>query len=246
MDTRSLSSSELLSVWEQGQSETPLQRALLLLAAFCTKETPGDLARLSIGRRDALLLSLREQAFGPKFSGLATCPRCSQRLEISFSSEDIRAVPGIEPGQDLSLDIGDYAVRFRLPNSLDLMAISDLEDLDAASQALIRRCILGASHEGEEISVDALPETVLEAALKLMNESDPQANVQLSLSCPECGHEWQSAFDILSFLWKEIDIWALRTLHDVHKLASAYGWSEAEILAMSSWRRQVYLELVSQ
>ncbi len=246
MDTRSLSSSELLRVWEQGQGETPLQRGLMLLGAFCTRETPEDLAMLSIGRRDALLLSLREQAFGPRFSGLATCPRCGQRLEMSFSSEDIRSVPGIESGQNLSLDRGDYAVSFRLPNSQDLMAISDLKDLDAASQALIRRCLLGASHEGEEISVDALPEMVLEATLKRMNESDPQANVQLSLSCPECEHKWQSTFDILSFLWKEIDVWALRTFHDVHKLALAYGWSEAEILAMSDCRRQVYLELVNQ
>lgn len=246
MDTRSLSSSELLKVWEQGQGEKPMQRGLMLLAAFCTNETPEDLARLSIGRRDALLLSVREQVFGPKFSGLARCPRCGQRLEMSFSSEDIRAAPGVEPDQDLSLDIGDYAVSFRLPNSLDLMAISDLKDLDAASQALTRRCLLVASHEGEEISVDALPEKVLEATLKRMNESDPQANVQLNLSCPECDHKWQSAFDILSFLWKEIDVWALRTLHDVHKLALAYGWSETEILAMNDWRRQVYLELVNQ
>jgi hypothetical protein len=246
LDTRLLSSSELLSVWEQGRDETPLQRALMLLAAFCTKETPDKLARLPIGRRDALLLSLREQIFGSKFSGLATCPKCGQRLEMGFRSEDILTMPEAEPAQDLSIDTGDYVVRFRLPNSLDLMAISDLNDLDAATEVLIGRCFLGASHKGEETSVDALPEMVLEAALKQMKESDPQADVQLTLSCPECEHKWQAAFDILSFLWKEIDAWALRTLHDVHILASAYGWSEAEILAMSNWRRQVYLELLSQ
>jgi hypothetical protein len=165
---------------------------------------------------------------------------------MSFSSKDILAMPGIEPAQDLSVEIGDYVVRFRLPNSLDLMAISDLNDLDAATQALVGRCLLWASHKGEEVSIDALPEIVLEEALKRMSESDPQADVQLTLSCPECEHKWQTAFDILHFLWKEIDAWALRTLHDVHVLASAYGWSEAEILAMSNWRRQVYLELVNQ
>jgi uncharacterized protein (UPF0212 family) len=251
LDTRSLSTSQLLSIWELGQGETPLQRALMLLAAFCTKKTPEDLYRLPIGRRDALLLSLREQAFGPSFSGLAKCPGCGQQLETSFSSDDIRAssgasTGGTEPDLDLSVCLDDYAVHFRLPNTLDLMAICHLSDLGAATQVLLGRCILEASCKGEETPIDELPETVLEAALKLMNESDPQADIQLNLSCPECGHKWQSAFDILSYLWKEIDIWALRTLHDVHVLASAYGWSEAEILAMSNWRRQAYLELVSQ
>ncbi|HPE49936.1 MAG TPA: hypothetical protein PLS83_00410 [Methanothrix soehngenii] len=247
MDTRSPSSSELLSIWERGQAETQLRRGLMLLGAFCPKETPDELARLPIGRRDDLLLSLREQIFGPKFSGLATCPRCGQRLEMSFSSEEIRAMPRAEAEpQDLSVSIGEYVVDFRLANSLDLMAISDLKDLDRATQVLIERCLLGANHKGERISVDALPENVIEAALKRMNECDPQADIQLNLSCPECEHKWQAAFDILSFLWREIEAWALHTLQEVHILASAYCWSEAEILSISSLRRRAYLELVSQ
>ena len=116
-------------------------------------------------------------------------------------------------------DIDDYLVHFRLPDTLDLMAIGDLSNLDEATRSLLGRCILNASYRGEEIAFDALPEMVHEAALKLMNESDPQADVQLDLSCPECGHNWQAAFDILSYLWEEIDAWALRILNDVHVLA---------------------------
>ena len=154
------------------------------------------LARLPIGRRDALLLSLREQAFGPNFSGLAKCPGCGQQLETSFSSDDIRAssgasTRGTEPDLDLSVCLDDYAVHFRLPNTLDLMAICHLSDLSAATQVLLGRCLLEASCKGEETPIDELPEMVLEAALKRMNESDPQADVQLNLSCPECGHKWQ-------------------------------------------------------
>lgn len=246
MDTQSLSSSELLNIWEKGQGEAPLQRALMLLAAFCKKDTPQDLARLPIGERDTLLLSLREQIFGPNFSGLATCPGCGQRLETSFCSEEIRVEASPEPGRSLSVDIDGYLVHFRLPDTLDLMAIGGLSNLDEATRSLLGRCILNASYRGEEIAFDALPEMVHEAALKLMNESDPQADVQLDICCPECGHNWQAAFDILSYLWEEIDAWALRILNDVHVLAFAYGWSEADILAMSSWRRQVYLELLSR
>lgn len=75
-------------------------------------------------------------------------------------------------------------------------------------------------------------------------QADPQANVQLNVSCPACSHQWQMTFDILSFFWTEISAWAQRILREVHVLASAYGWHEADVLAMSSMRRQCYLQMV--
>jgi hypothetical protein len=77
-----------------------------------------------------------------------------------------------------------------------------------------------------------------------MEEADPLAAIQLALSCPECGYQWQATFDIESFFWSEINAWANRTLHEVHALASRYGWCERDILAMSPWRRQAYLNMV--
>ena len=43
--------------------------------------------------------------------------------------------------------------------------------------------------------------------------------------------------------WLEIDAWARRTLRDVHALASAYAWSERDVLALSPTRRTLYREL---
>jgi hypothetical protein len=65
------------------------------------------------------------------------------------------------------------------------------------------------------------------------------------LTCPQCAHQWQAPLDIVSFLWSEVHAWAIRLLREIHELASAYGWSEAEILALSPWRRRAYLELVN-
>ena len=76
--------------------------------------------------------------------------------------------------------------------------------------------------------------------------ADPQADVQLNLSCPACNHHWQSVFDIVSFFWSEIHAWAQRTLREIHALASAYGWREADILALSPRRRQLYLEMIGK
>ena len=42
----------------------------------------------------------------------------------------------------------------------------------------------------------------------------------------------------------ELATQAKRLLREVHFLARAYGWREADILAMSARRRQAYLEMV--
>jgi S-adenosylmethionine synthetase len=99
-------------------------------------------------------------------------------------------------------------------------------------------------HNGGRISLDELPDDIVDAVVDRMAQADPQSDVQLALSCPVCGREWQAAFDIVSFFWTEIDAWARGILQQVHVLASAYGWREADILTMNPGRRQSYLEMV--
>ena len=63
MSTR-ISAAKLLQVWERGQLQAPVEKALTLLAAAYPDATRESLATLSIGERDSGLLSLREQLFG--------------------------------------------------------------------------------------------------------------------------------------------------------------------------------------
>jgi hypothetical protein len=86
----------------------------------------------------------------------------------------------------------------------------------------------------------------LEAVVDQMGKADPHGDLQIDISCPLCHQENQLSFDIASFLWIEVEALARRLLEEVHILASAYCWSEGEILAMSSMRRQIYLNLVAQ
>ena len=144
----------------------------------------------------------------------------------------------------MALSDGEYDVSFRLPNSLDLVAIDDVKDLAVARQLLFQYCVMTASHKGEECPKDILPSLVLDRAAVLMAQADPQADVQLALSCPQCGHGWQAVFDLVAFFWAEISAWASQILREVHTLASTYGWREADILAMSARRRQYYLDMV--
>jgi hypothetical protein len=68
----------------------------------------------------------------------------------------------------------------------------------------------------------------------------------MSLRCPACTRNWTESFDIESFFWVELQAWAARILREIHQLASAYGWSEREILALPSFRRTTYLNLIAE
>jgi hypothetical protein len=222
----------------------PAQRALALLAPACA-DTPADhIARLSVGQRDERLLTLREWAFGPRLQCVANCPLCREMLEVEFNVSDIRAGAAPEPVEELSLTAAGYEVRFRLPNSTDLACLSAEEGLSANQARLLERCVISARRDGQELAAEQLPESVIFPVMERMAEFDPQADVKLELTCPSCQHRWLAAFDIVSFFWSEISAWATRLLREVHTLASAYGWSEGEILSLSPCRRQAYLEMV--
>lgn len=238
----------LLALWEQGQDQAALGRTLLLLQAAQPTSTPDQLLNLSIGQRDTLLLNLYEWLFGDQLAGLTACPRCAETIELNFRTQEIRApanvtsLPAAETG--LMLQMAGYTVHFRVPNSADLVAIADLPTAAAQRQTLLARCILAATQEeGGPISTQ-LPAAVQETLVTHMAQADPQADIQLDLVCPACGQQWLALFDIGSFLWSELTVWAHTMLRTVHLLASAYGWREADILAMSPRRRQAYLDLL--
>jgi hypothetical protein len=239
-----LSAAELLSVWERGIGLPLVQQGLLLLAASFPETPPEDLAHLSLGQRNRCLLSLREQVFGPKLVSVAVCPSCNNELQLTFNTAEVRTRIGETTSDMLTLAVDDYEVRFRLPDSTDLLAIAGNQDIAASRALLLSRCLLEARHQGQGQKVEQLPQHVVAAVMERMAQADPQADVQLHLDCPECGQNWSVAFDIVSYFWREIHSWAQRTLHDVHLLASAYGWRELDILTMSPQRRQCYLEMI--
>jgi len=244
---RALSGNGLIRIWEIGQRQHPIDRALTILSAAFPDKSRDELANLSIGQRDGHLLSLRERTFGPTLHIFAECSQCTERLEFDLEVADIRVAPGDEAGKQIfDLVIDEFALQFRLPNSVDLAAIVRCEDADKARRLLVQRCVLQAKQNDAAISPNALPETCIEKLAAHLAECDPQAEVLLNLECPSCEHHWQMVFDIVSFFWSEINTRAKRLLREVHTLARFYGWREADILSMSAARRQFYLEMATQ
>ncbi|WP_447979259.1 phage baseplate protein [Candidatus Nitrospira bockiana] len=237
------SAGELLDVWEAGQSLPPVQRALALLM-LARPDVPHErLAERTIGRRDADLLSLREYLFGPLIVALAHCPGCLERFEWRFTTDDIRMS---EPEDEVfHVQADRYVVRARAANSLDLLS-ADTACVSAPDRAVIVQCILEARRDDAPVAPEELPDAVVNVVADRMSEADPQAEVSIAMRCPACAHEWQALFDVAAFLWRELGVWATRALDEVHTIASAYGWTEHEILAMSAARRQRYVSMIEQ
>jgi hypothetical protein len=238
---RALGVSELLIAWEQAYGQRPATRAITLVAAASEAED-GDPRLLPVGEREARLLSLREATFGGALESVADCGACGEKMAMSFKTSDVRAP--VRSVADGPLVVDGYEVEWRLPTSADLVALEQDEGTEDAAVRLLERCVLRATHGDEALEPTDLPESVRDALARAVEAADPQADVELTISCPQCGHVNVVPFDMAAFFWDELNAWAFRTLQDVHVLASAYGWSERDVLAMTSFRRQVYMEMV--
>jgi hypothetical protein len=231
---------EFLDAWERGFDARQVERGLELLAIARPDLAREQLADLSIGARDAALLSLRETAFGPDMTALVHCPSCGEPLELAFTTADLRADTPANP-PPLTLQHDGHEVQLRLLTSRDLAAAGE-GDLEQRRRILLERCMVSARLDGQAAATP--PAALAEAAVARLAAADAQADVQLDVSCAGCGHAWRAPFDIVSFLWTELAAWAERTLREVHVLASHYGWTEREILSLSALRRRHYLGMV--
>lgn len=246
---KTLSASTCLAIWEQGAGHHPVRQALYLLNAAWPEVGPETLAQLSLGQRNRLLLKLREQLFGSQIESVVLCPGCEQQVELTLNIRDIigpSEQEPLEPKEPYLFSEGDYQINFRLPNSLDLLAIGPYQEAALARNALLARCLVLTQHGDQTISSEQLPPEIEAQLVDQMAELDPQADIELAITCPFCANAWQVGFDVIHYLWRELTAWAYRFLGDVHTLASVYGWAEGDILALSPWRRQAYLAMIRE
>lgn len=245
---------ELLELWEHSLGLDPAARALELAAAVDPQRTAGELAGMPVGAREARLLEFRAGLSGPHLAATACCPRCGEEVEFELDAAALAGVapPGDGEGEaERTLTVEGTRITWRCPTSADLAAISLLGDPDAAEAELLSRCVLGvepdgsrgpgpagAGHRDPAARLDAAARSALCAA---MEEADPLAELLVALACPGCGEGFSAELDAAEAAWSELDAAATRLLWEVDALARAYGWTEADVLALSPRRRRAYM-----
>lgn len=240
-----LSTIELLGIWETYRHHSVLERSLYLLSAIYLTDV-STVAKMSIGDRDASLLNFREWIFGSRFINIANCPHCAAAIEWETDIEDLKlqeVLPGTAT-KILKMEEEGFKIDFRLPNSYDMIQVISNPAIAGDPSKIIAGCILHVEQDQKEFTKDKLPQKIIEGIGERMSAADPQADIKMVLSCPDCNNQWEAPFDILNYLWTEIDSWAKRVIKEVAVLARAFSWREEDILNLSPQRRQLYLELV--
>lgn len=233
-------SAALLAAWEAASAESPVERAPSLLHSLGRLPAGCQLDDLTVGACDTLLFDLRRALFGDALDAVSTCPHCGDEVSLALSLADLQPHQPDHRPPTATVDQDGFTVECRIPRNRDLAALATRRYADLTD--LLDRCVTEARRpDGAPVAPIDLPPSVRQAVLDACAAEDPGAHIPLLINCP-CGHDWLDEFDIRAFIWPELTAWVGRTLTDVQRLARAYGWSEADVLAMTPWRRSWYLE----
>lgn len=235
-----LSATQIMRIWERGVDRPPLERALTVLAEAQPEANPQALGALPIGARDKRLMALREATFGPEFCAVASCAACGERIEMRFQASSVRS-NHVDPPAPTVVETDGLRLRVRAVTTADLVLAAVCPDAESARRLLAERC---AGLEGGATIAGVLDDDAIGAVEREVERVDPNAVCALETACPACRMSQEYELDIAQYLWIEIEVEAERLLRDVHIIARAYGWPEADILAMTPLRRRAYLELL--
>jgi len=132
--------------------------------------------------------------------------------------------------------VGGRTVSLRRPNGRDLHEWSRFkpETRSATVTAMLKSLVV----EGDATPDD---EPTLAHAL---SELDPLVALTVSCACPVCGSANDVRVDLEEIVLARLRRRQRMLLDDVHTLASRYGWTEAEVLAVPSHRRAQYVAMI--
>lgn len=230
----------VLDAWDRGGGHGIDYRATLALSILTPDDTPAEHGPMALYQRDAALLSFRCKFFGARFEGVVRCPECAMTFDLPL---DLAALAqNIASPEPVRVEADGFAADVRPPDGTDIAALNGLPDGDFAT-ALFRRCVERPTQKGEPIAVEALSASFRAAAATELTARGLESP-SVDLVCGECGHGWHAPIDLARTVVGELDGWVERLLDDVNRLASAYHWSERDILSMPLRRRLYYLEAI--
>lgn len=222
--------------------------------------TPDLVRGLLVADRTYLMLKLRQLIFGDRVALVLTCPICHRAMDVEFKIDQV-PVEARRPSQGTEVveltsaawvnreDTVRRRVRFRLPTGADQEAIATTTPAVAEAQAvavLLERCL--AVQETDGTLQPVVGEIRAEARLEIeraMERVAPAVDLDLDVSCPDCGHAFVEPLDLTRLVLEEMKLGRTRLYREVHTLAWHYHWSESAILGLTRAKRRTYLGFVN-
>lgn len=237
----------LLEAWDVASTAPEVARGGVVLAAIGAVTADG-LADLPLGVLGELALRCHLAAFGARLDGVVACPTCAGTLEVVLRLDHLLADSTVTTdtcradayGTDSRrVELAHGVVLVRAPTVRDLLAAGDVDDPAAT---ILARCVRDL--DGRAVDTRRLSAADLELLDTALEQGAGIGLTRLRTSCPDCDTEVVAVLDPCALLWGRVRMAAPALLHDVARLAAAFGWTEDDVLALSSTRRAAYLELV--
>lgn len=221
----------------------------LVTALLAACSAPADAEhwwQRTVGERTAALLAvLRASQGGEVIEHRLRCeqPGCAERFDIELPYAALGVGPletlGVGPVPQHIVLPRDNAppLPLRLPTGADLRAWRRMA-LDPRGDA--QWAMLNQLCQAGELR----PQDSAHAAAALA-QADPLVAFSVTSGCPACGTEAEIEVDLEALALQRLAAQQRQLLRDVHVLASRYGWSEAEVMALSPARRARYVELIA-
>jgi len=227
----------LLAAWEAASAVPACAVGATLLHRSGLVDDLADALDLPLAASTAAIAQLYVDAFGDVVDAVVGCAACGETLEVALPLAHLTRSPEA-PATDAVAVPGEELV-VRCPTSRDLLAAAASADPTAA---LLARCVTDAGGTAVDPGSLAGPRrAAVDAAAERLAGA---AAVVLHAGCPACGGEVRVDVDVAALVWQRICVEVPVVLAEVAELSAAFGWSEADVLAMSRVRRDAYLALV--
>ena len=229
-------------------ARTPLVTELL---ARCRQDVSNDISsrladarRLTLsGRIGGLAVILARTISSSDIVVDLKCPieGCGAALQVSLSLAALLELSQhAEIERSISVRLSDAeSVDVRRPTGDDQHAwqMERYQTRESAERAMVESLLGHAA---------SLSPSTLSAIDTALDEADPLTCFRITTVCPSCAEESDYALDLEAVLLTRLHRAQRILLHEIHRLATRYGWSEETIAALPSWRRREYLEFIDR
>lgn len=234
----------VLDLSEGGSAMDSSRRRLLLVSAGVAGTGEVDTGRFSLSAAERILLEVRRRTFGESLRGNLCCPACGMTLAVQIDATQLMDDNPVGAPGPVTVEVDGLRVVARIPTLDDLVAAAGAGTSAAIRLHLVDACIVAAYGPDGEVETSDLHDDVIAHVGDALVAADQFAELRLAPTCDACGATWLALVDMGRWLWDEVEAAAERLLDQVHLLASAYGWSEGTVVALSPRRRRAYADRV--
>jgi hypothetical protein len=192
--------------------------------------------RLPVHARIVLAVALAELATGEAIEVTMTCG-CGEVAAVQLTAHELATFARERSGGRLHVDVAGLHVR--LPTGEDQLRWRALGHELARAPDLARRVL-------EVLADDVVPPERVVEVERALADADPLIEFLLETACPACTAPLAGEIDLEALALGRLRRVQRTLLEDVHVLALAYHWNEADIAGLPAWRRAEYLAFLGR